>query len=213
MRFKQYGALVLSITLVFSATACARSNGVKTSQYKAHSINRNTTDGYTARSYDHLNPRDGFTARPNDRLNTRDGYTTRSTNQRNVMNGTKTPVHKDISDKIVKQVASVKGVNKATVVVHNRDVIVGLDVKSGQNTAAVTRNVKHKVEKAKPGYKVHVTTDKKMHTRIQSIHQQQMVPLDGHPVRNFATDIGVLIKDIGRTVTAPMTPPVTRPVR
>jgi YhcN/YlaJ family sporulation lipoprotein len=161
MYYKQCGALILSIMLVMTATGCARSDGVKTNQYKARSIN-------------HLNTVDGT----NHNLST----------------------NKVVSEKMAQHVSSVKGVTKATVAIDNRNAVIGIDVKAGEDTAAVARNVKLKAEQAEPGYTVHVTADRNLHTRIQRFHQQ-MVPLDGHPIHNTAEDIGVIIRDIGHALT------------
>jgi len=107
-----------------------------------------------------------------------------------------------LEEKLARHAKGVKGVSKATVVVHNKDVLVGIDVKHGGNSASVAHQVKRSIERAEKGYNVHVTTDKKYHSRIMDMHTS-MVPLDGHPVRDFSHDVGVLIRDIGRTVTAP----------
>ncbi|MBB6692353.1 YhcN/YlaJ family sporulation lipoprotein [Cohnella xylanilytica] len=110
---------------------------------------------------------------------------------------------KQTSDVISRHVANVKGVRKTTVLVHGREAIIGIDVKGGENRAKVENDVRHSVQTFKPGYRVHVTADKNLHARIQSIHAQSLKPLDGHPVRNFAQDVGILIRDIGRTAAAP----------
>ncbi|MBB6672935.1 YhcN/YlaJ family sporulation lipoprotein [Cohnella nanjingensis] len=130
-------------------------------------------------------------------------YKARSTQQSTNANSTHPSFNKKVSEKITKHVMTVKGVKKATVFVHDRDAIVGIDVKDGENTTRVAQNVRNSAEKAESGYKVHVTADKNLHTRIQTIHTQSLAPLDGHPVRNFAEDVRILIRDIGQTATAP----------
>jgi len=32
----------------------------------------------------------------------------------------------------------------------------------------------------------------------------QMTPMDGHPIRDMANDVGVLIEDIGKAITTPL---------
>ncbi|QMV42957.1 YhcN/YlaJ family sporulation lipoprotein [Cohnella cholangitidis] len=130
-------------------------------------------------------------------------YKARSTEHRNVIDGAHPNANKRVSEKIAKDVSSVKGISKATVVVHNRDVIIGLDVKGGENAAAVEQKVVQAAHKSEPGYTVHVTAERGLHTRIQNLHSQ-MLPLDGHPVRNFTEDVGILIQDIGNRVTRPL---------
>jgi exo-beta-1,3-glucanase (GH17 family) len=107
------------------------------------------------------------------------------------------------SDQIKNQILNMKEVKHATVFVHGNDVVTGLEVHENMNKAEVEKSVRNTIQASHSGYKVHVTTDNALHQRIANIHSQ-MVPLDGHPVRNFATDVEVLIKDIGRAVTAPL---------
>lgn len=125
-----------------------------------------------------------------------------STDHNVLKEGAGTSSNKAASDKIAKHVYAVKGVSKATVLVHNRDAIVGIDVKHGENAKTVENQVRQAVERSEPGYAVHVTSDKQYHARIQSLNSQ-MKPLDGHPVRNFSEDVATLLRDIGQTVSAP----------
>jgi hypothetical protein len=96
--------------------------------------------------------------------------------------GTVDSSNKQVSEKISRNVSSIKGISKATVIVYYHDAIIGIDIKKGENTATVEQKVRQVVQHSEPGYNVHVTTDKKHLTRIESIHKQ-MVPLDGHPIR------------------------------
>ena len=104
------------------------------------------------------------------------------------------------SQKIKKEILKVKGIKKATVIVHNQDAIIGLDVNKDKDKKAIEQKVKSRVEKSSPNMKVHVTAEKEFHARIQRIHTN-MVPLDGHPIYNFSEDVGILIRDIGNKVT------------
>lgn len=210
---KSFGfVLLLSLILVLAATGCMRNDGVKTNQYRARSTDhrmnndRLNNDGYTNRSITNrsLTGTDGtIGTRPLTDMNrttnrapsTLDGIGTRSNN------GVHNP-NENVSGRLMKHLSSVKGVDKATVVINNRDAIVGVDVKAGENSAAVAQRVRNEVKKLEPHYTVHVTADKNLHTRLQTM-QGQMKPLDGHPIRNMTEDIGTLIRDIGRTVTAP----------
>ena len=99
----------------------------------------------------------------------------------------------------------VNGVTKATAVAHGRDIIVGVDVKKGANTREVERKVREKVQAKEPQYRIHVTSDNKIHTRIQTIYVNMNNNNNnaGHPVRALGTDVANIIRDIGRTVTAP----------
>jgi len=110
--------------------------------------------------------------------------------------------NKEVSERISRHISRMQGVSKATVFVHDRDAVVGLDLKNGTNRANVENAVRQSVEKMEPGYRVHVTADANLHSRIRTL-QSQMVPLDGHPVRNLSEDVGILLRDIGHAVTAP----------
>lgn len=117
-------------------------------------------------------------------------------------NGTKN-VHVNAAEKIQTSILKIKGVSAATVFVNNNDVIVGVDLKDNANKADVEKQVKKAVEKTDKGYKVHVTSDKNMHTRIHDM-KSHMTPMDGHPVRDMAKDVGILIEDMGKAFTAPL---------
>ncbi|CAH1209001.1 hypothetical protein PAECIP111893_02955 [Paenibacillus plantiphilus] len=206
--------LLLSLVLVLAATGCMRNDGMNAKQYRArssdHRMNndRLNNDGYTNRSITNraLTGTDGRSngTRP---LTDMNRSTSRAPSTLDGIgngpgNGVRNP-NDNVSGKLLKHISSVKGVDKATVVINNRDAIVGVDVKASENSAAVAQRVRNAVKKAEPGYTVHVTADKNLHTRLQGM-QRQMKPLDGHPIRNMTKDIGTLIRDIGRAVTAPL---------
>ncbi|URN93040.1 MAG: YhcN/YlaJ family sporulation lipoprotein [Candidatus Pristimantibacillus lignocellulolyticus] len=109
----------------------------------------------------------------------------------------------DIVEKIQNSIQKVNGVTASTVFVNKDDVIVGVDLKDNAKKAEVEKQVKRAVQKIDGKYKVHVTSDKNMHTRIQDM-KSQMTPMDGHPVRDMAKDVGILIEDIGKAITAPL---------
>jgi len=230
---KYQAALLLSATLALTVTAtgCGKTttDGVKTNQRgesrmlttdnRTHTYdNRMAPNHLNTRSMDGMGQADryrGYSGTNIDRgtdgmhgLGMNDGnYGMNSgnygTNDRN-FHGTNTRGTNDraLEEKLARHAKGVKGVDKATVIVHNKDVLVGIDVKHGDNSSTVARQVKRSIERAEKGYNVHVTADKKYHSKIMDMHTS-MVPLDGHPVRDFSHDVGVLIRDIGRTVTAP----------
>ena len=83
-------------------------------------------------------------------------------------------------------------------------------MKKGANVKEVENNVRQRVQAKEPGYKVHVTSDAKIHTRIHTIYTTMNTNMNnnmrnnpGHPVRALGTDMADVIRDIGRTVTAP----------
>lgn len=283
---KMYSAIVISAAVALTMTGCAtHRDGVRTNQYQARSVNPNTLNpnGYVhttpgTRTYNTSNVNGMRTNSINDYNNAygtgRTYSGTGAASNNNGMHNMSTHTthtnayNKEVSQKIANHVSSMKGVRKATVVVYGKDAIVGLDVKGGSNTFAMTNDVRKAVQKIEPGYKVHVTTDSKLHSRIRNLNTgltsngtlgttgtgtlgtmgtrgtgtgtmgttgtgtsrtlgttgtgtpgtlgmgtgrtapygttpSGVAPLDGHPVRNFANDVSVLISDIGRTVTAP----------
>ncbi|WP_337098502.1 YhcN/YlaJ family sporulation lipoprotein [Paenibacillus sp. YIM B09110] len=170
------GSFTLCFMILLLATAGCSTAKVKTNEFKARSIeNRVIHNGNTTRSLNYPNAVDRTKSAPSDHVTAK---------------------------QIEKEIAAIKGVDKHTVIVHNRNAIIGLDVKAGHNAAVVAKQIKQKAEQVGKGYTIHVTSDKSIHSRIQNM-SQQMVPLDGHPVRNFTEDVGIIIRDIGRTVTAP----------
>lgn len=106
------------------------------------------------------------------------------------------------ADRMVRTATKVPGVVHATAVVNGKDAVIGLDITNtaAQNKRAIEYKVAHAVKKAEPGYNVHVTTDAQLHQRIRTLNTQVQT---GHPVRTLANDVGIIIKDIGRAVTAP----------
>jgi len=107
-----------------------------------------------------------------------------------------------VADQLSSKIARIQGVQRATVIVHQKDAVVGIDAKSGANRAMIENEARRVAEHTLPGHRVHVTSDPNIHARIQNV-RSQMKPLDGHPVRNFAEDVATIIRDVGRTATAP----------
>jgi hypothetical protein len=106
------------------------------------------------------------------------------------------------SQDIQKEIAKVNGVDKATVIVHNQDAIIGLDVNNAKDKQVIEQNVRNVVWKSSPNMHVHVTSEEEYHARIQRLHTN-MVPLDGHPISNFSEDAGILIRDMDNYVRNP----------
>ncbi|MED4581776.1 YhcN/YlaJ family sporulation lipoprotein [Brevibacillus choshinensis] len=109
-----------------------------------------------------------------------------------------------VAEHIAQVAKKIDGVTKATAVVNRQDAVVGVDVKQGSDMKQTEKKVHAAVKSAEPSLNVHVTSDAKLHGRIQSIHSQTYSRTqDGHPVKDMGADISSLIRDIGRTVTAP----------
>lgn len=106
------------------------------------------------------------------------------------------PKTKEITDEVMK----VKGVSKATVLVHNPDVLIGIDIKEGEHSATVEDQVRYKVESSKPGYFVHVTANKKLHQRIKKLSTKMS---GKKPGKTEGTEVGVIILEIGKETRTP----------
>lgn len=194
---KWIGVSLLAASLIVAGTGCAKQDGVKTNQYKAKPLGNRIGGQASGQNGKQSGAQAGA----------KNGKQTGA--QAGEKKGKQTApsaFDRQTSDVIARHAANVKGVRKTTVLVHGREAIIGIDVKGGENRVKVENDVRRSIQTFKPGYRVHVTADKNLHARIQSIHSQSLKPLDGHPVRNFAQDVGILIRDIGRTATAPFRP-------
>jgi len=217
---KWIGVTLLTVSLIVAGTGCAKQDGVKTNQYKAKPLGSRIGGQASGQNGKQSGAQAGakngkqIGAQAGAKKGKQTGAQASAKNGRPganaaAQNGGQTApsaFDRQTSDVIARHAANVKGVRKATVLVHGREAIIGIDVKGGENRVKVENDVRRSIQTFKPGYRVHVTADKNLHARIQTIHAQSLKPLDGHPVRNFAQDVGILIRDIGRTATAPFRP-------
>jgi len=205
--YKRIGATVVCTALVLSLTACGttynkrdnvRNDRVRTNStqngYNGYINGHTTNNGYTT-NQDMLG--DGRNMHNNA---TRNGNGTTLNGYGTMSNGGQM---NNQQHKLVQRVRSINGVNDATVFVNGKDIIVGLEVNNVGQKNQVEQKVRQVLEKDNHGYTVHVTSERAIHDRIRSI-QGQMQPMDGHPMRNMANDIGQLLKDMGKAVTEPL---------
>lgn len=186
--YKRIGLIAIGATLALSLTGCG-----KEMNYSKKDVNRHM-NGVTSQSTRHPGDVIGQNANRGDVMgqnaNRNDGtLNAKDTNKQHEM--------------MLKHVRKVNGVNDATVFVNGNDIVVGLDLDNNAKRAEVEQNVTKALQEANAGYTVHVTSDASMHDRIRQI-KGQMVPMDGHPIRNMAEDITVLLEDMGRMVTEPL---------
>ncbi|WP_424766321.1 YhcN/YlaJ family sporulation lipoprotein [Paenibacillus sp. sgz302251] len=118
-----------------------------------------------------------------------------------VTDTTNTASHLKKAEQIAKSAEKVSGIRKATVVLHGKDAIVGLDVKNTTDAARIEKHVQHALKKEYPQHNIHVTTDKALHARIVTTHSHMT---STHPVKNLAEDVRLIIRDIGSAITAPL---------
>lgn len=103
----------------------------------------------------------------------------------------------DRADKIAENVADLKEVNDATVIISGNTAIVGVDIKD-QIEGALTTNLKKKVEKTvrntdKSIRNVTVTADADLFKRIQNIGRDIRA---GKPISGFGSEIEEIIRRI-----------------
>lgn len=130
-----------------------------------------------------------------------------SLNGTNRMNGTDGTVHRLGMDhnksagQLANRAKQVSGVKKATVVIHNKDAIVGLDVDNIGKKAIIEKQVHAALKGQYPEYNIHVTSDQGMHKKIQTMNTSMT---NGHPLKTLANDVTIMIRDIGNAITAPL---------
>ncbi|MFC5652686.1 YhcN/YlaJ family sporulation lipoprotein [Paenibacillus solisilvae] len=108
--------------------------------------------------------------------------------------------HLRIAERMESSTERLRGVSKATVIVDKHKAVVGLDVNNNQHGKTVEKRVTRTLKSEFPGYNIYVTSDKAINKKIQAAHADMV---SKHPVRQFATEVGVIIEDIGRTITKP----------
>jgi len=111
-----------------------------------------------------------------------------------------TNMDRNVANRMARIAADINGVTKATCVVQGRDAIVGIDVAPGKNRSVVEKNVLTAIRTGDPAYRVHVTSNAELNRRIQTLNNQVRA---GQPPRTFGQEFGALIRDIGRTISAP----------
>lgn len=142
-------------------------------------------------------------------------YTTRS----NVYQ-TRAGFNQQIAERIAQTADSVPGVEKATAVVYRKDVVVGIQTRMNANDVqqkqVIERQVHSAVRSITPSYNVRVTSDRDMFTRISNMDNTVRngmrngtnaitsgpTTVTGN-LANAGNDFTALLRDLGRTVTAP----------
>ncbi len=111
-----------------------------------------------------------------------------------------TNMDRNVANRMARIAADINGVTKATAVVQGKDAVVGIDVAQGKNRSTVENNVLTAIRTGDPAYRVHVTSNGDLNRRIRVLNEQVR---SGQHVRTIGQDFGTLIRDIGRTITAP----------
>lgn len=125
-----------------------------------------------------------------------------------------------VADRMVKAAADVPGVAASTAVVYGNDAVIGIQTRFGPNQRQQRQVTEQKVQAAArqiaPQMNIRVTSDDTMYGRIQGLSSTvtQGLTQAGQAVtsgpntawpnlNNAASDFTVLIRDLGRAVTAP----------
>lgn len=127
----------------------------------------------------------------------------RAKNNRNRLESKSLPNGLELSHS-AKQLANradqVTGVNKATVVLHKKEALVGLDVSDMGKRAIIEKQVYAALKGQYPVYNIHVTAERGIHDKIGKLDNGLT---NGHPIKTFAHDVADIIRDIGDGVTEP----------
>ncbi|WP_051967799.1 YhcN/YlaJ family sporulation lipoprotein [Brevibacillus thermoruber] len=125
-----------------------------------------------------------------------------------------------LAERIAKAADSVPGVEAATAAIHGTDAVIGIRTRANvahvQQRKVIERQVHAAARKVAPNLNIRVTSDSAMFTRIRTINNTVRDGLRGAAstlttgpntvagnLTNAANDFGMLIRDLGRTVTAP----------
>jgi YhcN/YlaJ family sporulation lipoprotein len=111
-----------------------------------------------------------------------------------------TNMDRNVANRMARIAADINGVTKATAVVQGKDAIVGIDVEQGKNRSTVENNVLTAIRTGDPAYRVHVTSNADLNRRIRVLNEQVR---SGQHTRTVGQDFGILVRDIGRTISAP----------
>ncbi|MED1951639.1 YhcN/YlaJ family sporulation lipoprotein [Brevibacillus centrosporus] len=151
---------------------------------------------------------------------------TQNTNAYHYRNGyTANGFDQNKAEQLTRVADDVPGVDRATVVCNGKDAVIGIRVRDNmahEQRKVIEQQVHSAARSVSPNMNIRVTTEPAMFTRIRGINESiyreaserthptapnhTMVPgnnLVTHPVRTAAEDFGVLLKDLGQTITAP----------
>ncbi|QRG65808.1 YhcN/YlaJ family sporulation lipoprotein [Brevibacillus choshinensis] len=145
---------------------------------------------------------------------------TQSTNANHYRNGyTVNGFDQNMAERLTKVADDVPGVDRATVVVSGKDAVIGVRIRDNlapEQQKVIEQKVHSAARAVSPTMNIRVTAEPAMFTRIRVIndsiyneaqqrtHNVSQVPHSmAHNMSNTANDFGILLKDLGRTVTAP----------
>ncbi|WP_435921806.1 YhcN/YlaJ family sporulation lipoprotein [Paenibacillus sp. DYY-L-2] len=187
--------VIICLSLVLSATACNANKSSNSNQYKT----QNAKTKQNEKSKPKANSKQNEKSKPSAKSKQNANMKQKAKNTEHLYSTppvSRSALPKQLSDRV----SHMDGVDKATVLVSNQDILVGVDAKKGKDPKVVEENVRHHLTLDQPGYRVHVTSDKKLHARIRNLNTKVN---GGHPIQHFSNDVKAILRDIGKTVTAP----------
>lgn len=132
---------------------------------------------------------------------------------------TATGFNQNLAERLTRVADDVPGVDRATVVVHGNDAVIGIRIRDNLAPAqksVVEQQVHSAARAVSPAMNIRVTGDPAMFARIRQVNssiynEATYRTRDGHhsgttiaqDTANAVADFGILLKDMGRTVTAP----------
>lgn len=197
---KKFTLFTVMILIVSSLAACGYNNNNPDLQ----------NQGYQNRMNDNMGVRnmDGYPQTYNNGMNRGtypyDGRFNNMNNNmmnNNMANNNNMQLNQRVADRMENTAEKVNGVSESTVIVRGNDAVVGIDLKENQNRNNVERKVHRALRQTEPGYNIHVTSEQKLHNRIKNMDTQMTD--ENQPVQDLTEDFTSLVRDIGRTVTAP----------
>ncbi|QOS99482.1 YhcN/YlaJ family sporulation lipoprotein [Brevibacterium sp. JNUCC-42] len=123
--------------------------------------------------------------------------------------------NRELADRISTAVKKIKGVHSATTVVFGNEAVVGIELKDNKHSShrrTIEREVNNVAVKAAPHHRIYVTADTKMVLRVKGIdknYRSYWSNMTSGPntvtgnLSNVGSDFGMLVIDLGRTITAP----------
>ncbi|AMA73841.1 MULTISPECIES: YhcN/YlaJ family sporulation lipoprotein [Aneurinibacillus] len=202
--FKQVIIMSLALMMAGSLAACGpRKDGTTKTQSETYRLNQYRTNGTVMDDNFGIRPygTQQYSLRPDMAYM----YPNARAGQYNIYGARPhSTVEQDqkAAERMAQLAANVHGVTRATAIVYDRDAVIGVEGATASNMKMLERSVHEALRRAEPGYTIHVTADKTLTQRIRTL-SANMGNKGTNAMRTFGRDITQLIRDIGRSVTAP----------
>jgi len=203
---KKWSTAIAGVILASSLTGCASSSaGPDRGPQTQSTVYQKAPEMRSSIAHDHTAYTQGANA-----FHYRNGYTANGFNQ-------------NMAEQLTRIADDVPGVDRATVVVSGQDAVIGIRVRKNlapEQAKVIEQHVHSAARAVAPRLNIRVTSDPAMFTRIlgmnaaiyqEAQHRMHNAPSDvrnipsnvSNEVTNSINDFGVLLRDLGRTATAP----------